>query len=601
MGDHAFATMALESRRFDKADSLDVLLVEEELHLDEDSINWISNHIDCFVSQCQGNESVEEVHLCRNAPFNGHDGGDVCDKIGEAIGNLPKLKALHISLPHDYYDEDDYYYPDDDDDYEVERPVPILDWEMLARILRHVRQSVTVYIDDNRLRTIEEVQPFARAICGHPFITSFEDSGRFPYESLDTLFSTLTTLPALKSVSFGAPGVRQADESTLASPESLTELLRVPSLRYVSFKQFSFTSALFQATANALMEGTAIAHLRFTSCWFSKIECGVMMANCLSRNTSVVHISVVLCYKTRALFDALAGALPSNSTLQHLTLKQQDAGCWLPVFSALRQNTGLKKLTLYDFGLIDESLCTAMKYGLGLNATLEKLDFYNVPLHDENAALWCSAFSFLRTSKTLKSLHITLENDNSDSCVSTLLSDIACMLQDNASLESLSIFCCWRSEIKAEEHIAILTALQHNTTLNTFQFYHNGRLQLTDGEDKQMVSLLKKNYALESLPDIGWAGDVGAILRLNAAGRRYLVQDESSIYKGVEVLNAVSKEINCVFLHLLENPRLCDRSAIATVSHGTDNVGSTSPVNHIEMREHDRAQNEGKESRRRLT
>jgi hypothetical protein len=80
-----------------------------------------------------------------------------------------------------------------------------------------------------------------------------------------------------------------------------------------------------------------------------------------------------------------------------------------------------------------------------------------------------------------------------------------------------------------------------------------------------MDSILKKNYALESLPDIGlenesrYLDDVGAILRLNGAGRRYLIEDGSYISKGVEVLRRVNNEINCVFLHLLENPRLCDR------------------------------------------
>jgi hypothetical protein len=79
-----------------------------------------------------------------------------------------------------------------------------------------------------------------------------------------------------------------------------------------------------------------------------------------------------------------------------------------------------------------------------------------------------------------------------------------------------------------------------------------------------MDSILKKNYALESLPDIGLENesrdfdDVGAILRLNGAGRRYLIEDGSSISKGVEVLSRVNNEINYVFLPLLENPRLCD-------------------------------------------
>ncbi len=122
-----------------------------------------------------------------------------------------------------------------------------------------------------------------------------------------------------------------------------------------------------------------------------------------------------------------------------------------------------------------------------------------------------------------------------------------------------------------------------------------------------MAVLLQKNFALERLPDIKQGGDVDTILRLNEAGRRYLVQDGSSISKGVEVLSRVSDEINCVFWHLLENPRLCDRSAVEIASESNDNNpgsrGSTSPANHNGKREQeqDQALEEGKESRRRRT
>jgi hypothetical protein len=384
----------------------------------------------------------------------------------------------------------------------------------------------------------------------------------------------------------------------LARPESLTELLRVPSLRFVHFNFFSFTPALFQATANALMEGMAVTKLKFTECSVSDEASSAILANGLIRNTSVISISVQ-CFDPRALFDALAAALPSNSTLQHLKLDQhyiEGPDPLLPVFLALGQNTGLKTLTVDGFEM-DGSLCTAMKDGLELNATLESLEFYIEVVLDQNIALWCRAFSFLRTNKTHKSLTIRLEVGQKE-CASTLRSDIVCMLQENASLESLSIIC--GSKIKVEEYRALVVALQHNTTRKYLNL-DDKDFHLTDDEDKQMVSLLKKNYALERLPDIGLVGDVGAILRLNAAGRRYLVQDGSSISKGVEVLSAVSHDINCVFLHLLENPRLCDRSAVEAASNSTDNGGSTSPVNHTGMREHDRAQNEGKESRRRLT
>jgi hypothetical protein len=66
---------------------------------------------------------------------------------------------------------------------------------------------------------------------------------------------------------------------------------------------------------------------------------------------------------------------------------------------------------------------------------------------------------------------------------------------------------------------------------------------LTGEENKQMAgSLLKRNYTMESLPGIDLdekAGDVGAFLQLNEAGRRYLIEDGSSVSKGVEVLCAV--------------------------------------------------------------
>jgi hypothetical protein len=590
------------------------LLSGEYLNLDEDSISWILNNIDCFVRQSQGNETVQQVYWWPHASFNGQDDDGACwDKVGEAIGNLQALEMLSIAT-FDFPNEDDYSDDDDDDD-EVVHPGPIPDWEMLGRILRHVGQNVTLVIDDERLRSVEEVQPFARAISGHSSITSLQDNGRFPYESLDTLFFALATLPALESVTLRAPEVTQADESTLAHPESLTELLRVPTLQSVHFYRFSFTRLLCQATANALIEGTAVTEFQFIECSFSAAEeSAAILATGLSRNTSVTSISV-RCSNARALCNALAMALPSNSTLRHLGLNHDDdSDCLSPVFSALGQNTGLKTLTLMAVGSMGEasSLSTAMKDGLGMNKTLESLEL-TVRLCDENSAhIWCRALSFLRTNKALKSLVISLNAaDAKESCVaSTLRSDIACMLQKNVSLESYSIqnwnYC---SQIKAEDYFVLVAALQHNTVLKTLRLHRFLTTRLNDNESKQMTSLLKKNYALESLPNIDLedpaAGDVSAILRLNAAGRRYLVQDGCcSISKGVQVLSAVSNDVNCVFLHLLENPRLCDRNALEMVIGAADVSNGSSTKNPTDSngegkREHASAHT-GKDSRRRL-
>jgi hypothetical protein len=185
---------------------------------------------------------------------------------------------------------------------------------------------------------------------------------------------------------------------------------------------------------------------------------------------------------------------------------------------------------------------------------------------------------------------------------------ITTILQENASLESLSIRKSGhRIGNIAEEYFFVVTALQHNTTLKSLDLGDpESRLfgAWTHDEDMQMAALLKKNYALERLlgttPKDG-GSDVGAILRLNEAGRRYLVQDGSSVSKGVEVLGKVNDNINCVFLHLLENPRLCDRSAVEKVNAGESNGRSTNPTTSTgaEKREPASAQT-GKESRRRL-
>jgi hypothetical protein len=94
------------------------------------------------------------------------------------------------------------------------------------------------------------------------------------------------------------------------------------------------------------------------------------------------------------------------------------------------------------------------------------------------------------------------------------------------------------------------------------------------------------------------AGDVGAILRLNAAGRRYLIEDGSSISKGVDVLSRVNNDINCLLLHLLENPRLCDRSAVEIMSTGESNSNST--VSSGRGKREQASVHKSRESRRRL-
>jgi hypothetical protein len=113
--------------------------------------------------------------------------------------------------------------------------------------LSHVREKITLN-DISVVWSEEDAVTLARVIRGHPTITRFEGGWDSSYESMDLLYSALATLPALESITLSNP---RGEGSTLAYLESLTELLRVPSLRSVRFNYFSFTPALCQAIESA--------------------------------------------------------------------------------------------------------------------------------------------------------------------------------------------------------------------------------------------------------------------------------------------------------------------------------------------------------------
>jgi hypothetical protein len=50
---------------------------------------------------------------------------------------------------------------------------------------------------------------------------------------------------------------------------------------------------------------------------------------------------------------------------------------------------------------------------------------------------------------------------------------------------------------------------------------------------------------------------VKSLIRLNRAGRSYLAHDASNKREGVKVLSQINDEMDCIFIHLRENPSLC--------------------------------------------
>jgi hypothetical protein len=330
MGDHSNKTLQLQNSRWfeDILYARNLFYGKLYLNLDGDSLPWLLNHINAFDEEARINENIEIVNFWG---YLGEEQDDeVWDKLGQAIGNLQALKSISILTPNNHKENED---------------LPNSDWEKLVRILSQVRQKTEVKIVGDRSWNAEESRLVAQAIHGHPTIVGFTQDTFLPYGSLDVLYSALATLPALESISLLQ---RTAEhESTLVHPESLTELLRLPSLRSVCFDRFNFTPALCQATANALMEGTAITDLAFILCSFSGEESATMMATGLSRNTSLSDIKVNSS-RDQVLFGVLATALPSNSALQSLELWEDgnDDPEWSPVLLALGRNARLKHVSV---------------------------------------------------------------------------------------------------------------------------------------------------------------------------------------------------------------------------------------------------------------
>jgi hypothetical protein len=111
---------------------------------------------------------------------------------------------------------------------------------------------------------------FARAIQGHSAITRLNCYRNFSHETLDTLSSALATLPSLEGVCiYYCQSLNRDDVPTFRDkvptfqrPESITDLLRAPSLRSVEISGLCFPRRICEATAIALRQGSSITSLR---------------------------------------------------------------------------------------------------------------------------------------------------------------------------------------------------------------------------------------------------------------------------------------------------------------------------------------------------
>jgi hypothetical protein len=106
MGGHVSKTLDLQSRRDDEKFAREQLLERKSLYLNRDSLPWIVDHIDCFVSQSRGNRSVEHVYLCPHAQIDIQDYA-IWNKVGQAIGYLQALDIYRNTRSLQLTDDED--------------------------------------------------------------------------------------------------------------------------------------------------------------------------------------------------------------------------------------------------------------------------------------------------------------------------------------------------------------------------------------------------------------------------------------------------------------------------------------------------------------
>jgi hypothetical protein len=235
------------------------------------------------------------------------------------------------------------------------------------------------------------------------------------------------------------------------------------------------------------------------------------------------------------------------------------------VWSALKSNRGVRELRLEYTDMHDEMIDGLIHYLGSGNQTLQELNLVLPrPRETITHARVGRLFSFLaENNNCLKYLSFHSLPMNAED-----LASLGTALAENPSLEKLDLHGDV-SQLKSDDLIAFASRLSINRHLKCFDLSGSPVLPLDvekDGERfleemRNNVTLKKFNMTMPSSSlrehQPRWFAELQSLLQLNAAGRRYMVDDANNLYQCTEVLGAVRHDLNCLYLHLRENPGLC--------------------------------------------
>jgi hypothetical protein len=388
------------------------------------------------------------------------------------------------------------------------------------------------------------------------------------------VFDALSNLPKLRRMTCN---VASPSSTTHFEDGSLARFVKNPSLRQVCFGYFYFDTANCHSIAEALSTETFLESLDLQACEAQDEE---TLIQGLETNQTVKLLGMMSRSLSRSCYRGLARVMSANTTLTQLTLEGAEAAVdaaseMKDFFFALQRNTTLKLLDLDDVSIHEDATST-MRECLALNTGLENIKFSRLEQYYhqarestcEQSTLLSKIAPFLVLNRTLKELTLFELDLTGDDFVL-----LAKLLADNVSLQRLEIRMQFQ-ERSNEDVVTFASYLKKNRTLKYLDIlctgYNLAQYALSTENGDRVVSELCQNYELRRIqispkqrnthtwgqPE--WRQKLDAFLRLNIAGRRYLWQDASDRRACVAVLSGVSSSLNCLYLHLLENPLICN-------------------------------------------
>jgi hypothetical protein len=123
---------------------------------------------------------------------------------------------------------------------------------------------------------------------------------------------------------------------------------------------------------------------------------------------------------------------------------------------------------------------------------------------------------------------------------------------------------------------ALAHCVQASTSLEELYLYRQCEANVNEVLTcPALLKALKRNYTIQCIRltsepfwetqcswDAASTTTISMLCRLNRSGRRYVQVDSSNRFRGLQVLEAVNDDLDCLYYHLRENPLLCEQSSI---------------------------------------